>query len=304
MPYRIKRKESVQSAVRRLTCERVDHALDCLAHGEEAAAIHAARKDIKKIRAVLRLLRQRISKKDFQRLAKHLRKAARCLGPARDAYTQSQMLGKLVGHFKRELNAVAVRPLQANLRNRCAAAMTRFRQKNSRAAIARSFRNCRRGLKRLRVNGGGWKAVGAGVAECHAAGRAAYRRARGEPSPENFHAWRKCAKDLWYQIRLLRRIWPDELNGIAAELKHLGDWLGDDHDLAMLVLDMAEADGTGAQPSDIDALRGLAQVRQGELRTNALELGERFYGEDTTAFCERLGGYWKSWRNQRSQAAA
>ena len=57
MPFRFKRKESVTKAVRRLCCERIDDVMGMLDKGEHFDAVHDVRKEIKKLRAILRLAR-------------------------------------------------------------------------------------------------------------------------------------------------------------------------------------------------------------------------------------------------------
>lgn len=100
MAYRFKRKESVAKAVRRLGRERIEHTLDGLKDLDRAEAIHGARKEIKKVRAVLRLVRTRIAKKEFRGQAKRLRDAAALLAAPRDAYIKAQTLRDLTRHFK------------------------------------------------------------------------------------------------------------------------------------------------------------------------------------------------------------
>jgi len=95
MAYCFKRRESVSKAVQRLSRERIEHALGCLKDPDRAEAVHCARKDIKKVRAVLRLVRTRISKKEFRRVTGILRDAATHLAAPRDAYVKAQTLRKL-----------------------------------------------------------------------------------------------------------------------------------------------------------------------------------------------------------------
>ena len=49
-----------------------------------------------------------------------------------------------------------------------------------------------------------------------------------------WHDWRKRAKDVWYQLRLLQDTWPDVMKAMAGQASQLSDLLGDDHDLAVL----------------------------------------------------------------------
>ena len=56
MAISFKRKQSVARSIRRLGREQFEHALECLEACGRAEAINCARKDIKKARAVLRLV--------------------------------------------------------------------------------------------------------------------------------------------------------------------------------------------------------------------------------------------------------
>src|SRR5688500_9033677 len=116
MAFCFKRKEPVSKAVRRLGRERIEHALECLKHSARAEAIHCARKDIKKVRAVARLVRPRIAKKKFCGLAEPLREAANDLAGSRDAYIKVQTLRGLTRHFKGQLAPGALRHVRGELR--------------------------------------------------------------------------------------------------------------------------------------------------------------------------------------------
>src|SRR4051794_24504634 len=86
--YRIKRSETAADAVRRIITGRLDDALEQLGERldeDVAGAIHEARKDLKKARAVLRLVRHRIDDDAYLRENTRLRDAARALAGSRDA---------------------------------------------------------------------------------------------------------------------------------------------------------------------------------------------------------------------------
>ena len=68
-----------------------------------------------------------------------------------------------------------------------------------------------------------------------------YRRARKRfgsalagGDDEALHESRKRLKDLWYQRRLLRRAWKPRRGLAPGRLEALTEWLGEDHDLAIL----------------------------------------------------------------------
>ncbi|MGH7944437.1 MAG: CHAD domain-containing protein [Opitutaceae bacterium] len=294
MAYRWKRKESVRKAVRRLGRERIEHALACLERCEEADAIHCARKDIKKVRAELRLVRARIAKKEYHRLKMILRKAAANLAAPRDAFVKSQAVRALAAHYKRQLAPGALRQIRSELRADATAEIKRFRKNKATRIVARTLRRACRTLDDLKVDGRGWTALRPGLQSIYRKGRRACASVQTDPSPENFHAWRKCAKDLWYQVRVLQPMWPEQMEATAVELGTLGDLLGDDHDLFVLQQDVAARELRDER--ERETLNGLVAQRQRELRAAALGLGTRFYAEKSAAFCDRLSGYWRTWR--------
>src|SRR4051794_38798365 len=100
MAFCFKRKESVSRAIPRLGRERIERALECLKDCARVEAIHNARKEMKKAKAVLELARSGISKKKFRRLEKRLKKASDCLAEARDAEVIAKTLRDLARRFK------------------------------------------------------------------------------------------------------------------------------------------------------------------------------------------------------------
>src|SRR5947208_13958084 len=108
-----KRKESLTDAVRRISAERLEHALDCLRDCRRAEAVHCVRKDIKKVRALLRLARSGLSRREFRELNELLRAAAAELSASRDAYIKVQAVAGLARHFKGQLAPRALRQLRA-----------------------------------------------------------------------------------------------------------------------------------------------------------------------------------------------
>jgi CHAD domain-containing protein len=307
MAYCFKREESVSKAVRRLGRERIEHALDCLKDSDRAEAVHCARKDIKKVRAVLRLVHTRIPKKKFRRLTGGLREAATHLAPSRDAHIKAQILRKLAVHFKAQLAPGALRGIRAPLRKTAAQEMRRFVKEKTAGTVESILRREMTAFQRLKVGGKGWRGIGRGVKAAYRQGRRAYRAVEGDSSPENLHAWRKRVKDLWYHVRLLHPVWPEQMEAIAHELEALGKTLGDDHDLAMLKQDVEKRFIGRGHDRELEALNALIEQRHGELRAAALALGARFYAEKPSIFCNRLAGYWKTWRRVKrpvSQHAA
>jgi CHAD domain-containing protein len=303
MAFCFKKKESVSKAVRRLCRERIENALECSEDCGHAEAIHCARKDIKKVRAVLRLVRAEISQKQFCQLIKLLRETANHLAAPRDAYIKAKTLRDLARHFKGQLAPGALRHVRAEFRNDFDEEMKRFKKEKTTRKVERILHRVAKEVERLSVSGKGWKALSPGVKTAYSQGRCAYQTVLKDSAPENFHEWRKSAKDLWYQVSLLHRVWPEQMDAMASELEMLGECLGDDHDLFVLQQAVEEHCASDGDGRELEILHGLIAERQRELRAAALALGARFYAEKPSTFCNRLAGYWQIWRREKNSIA-
>src|SRR5258708_3938354 len=159
MAYCFTRKESVAKAVRRVGCERNEDALECLKKCRDSGAIHCVRKDIKKVRAVLRLVRTEVPKKSYRRQIKLLREAANQLTAPRDAYVKAAALKDLSHHFKGQLAPGAWHPIRAAMQNALVTESRRFAKNKSAKRVQRLLRRQAKELDDLAVSGKGWKAI-------------------------------------------------------------------------------------------------------------------------------------------------
>ncbi len=303
MAFCLKRKESVAKAVRRLGRERLEKALGCLVGCRDAEAIHCARKEIKKVRAVLRLVRRGISEKKYCRQNRLLREAAKYLAAPRDADVKVKTMRNLLRHFKGQLTPGALRHLRSELRSAFVEEMKRFAKEEKAGRAAQVLRRAAKKFRGLEVRGKGWKALGPGVKRAYRQGRRACQTVLQDSAPENFHEWRKRAKDLWYEVSLLRPLWPEQMDALASELEVLGEYLGDDHDLVVLQQSIRKRCANESAQREFKLLHGLIDERQRELRAAAVALGSRFYGEKPSTFCDRLTGYWHAWKREEMACA-
>lgn len=254
--------------------------------------VHEARKRTKEVRAMLRLVRDEMGKRAYQRENARLRDAARLLAPLRDA----QVLREVVdGIDDPSVDAGALdrarQGLDARLRSEKARAVqARSAQRMSEMVAAATDAVAQWPLTRDR-----WRVVRPGLRRAYARGRAGYAAVAGLGTDEQIHAWRKRVKDLWYDVRLVKPAWPQVLGPTAEEVHRLSDLLGDHHDLSVLV---AHLDELGLAPDDRDALVAWATARQGRLRRDAVDLGGRLYAEEPDAFVARISDVYKRARRE------
>jgi CHAD domain-containing protein len=288
MPFRFKKSESPAKAVRRVCRERIGAALGGLRKGDHPAAVHGVRKEIKKLRAIFRLVRGEIGRGTYRKGARALREAADSLAAPRDARVTLKAFEKLAGHSARRFGGI-----ERALRKHARREAERIRKDDSLTRAEQLLRKADRRVDDLKIKAAGWSAIEPGLKESYRRGRGACRLARQKPSPENFHDWRKHVKNLWHYFCLLHPAWPAEARAYTDELELLGRHLGEDHDLFLLQQFVAKH--CAGRAGEAKALNRLIESRQKQLRVAALKLGLRLYTEPPATLCRRLENYWNSW---------
>ena len=290
MAYRLSIADDVASSVRACAREQLGDAIAQLewAGGDPVDAIHEARKDLKKTRALLRLVRPAIGTRAYRRENAALRDAGLALSGARDADVLIETVDKLAAHAAGQLPATTFAGLRAALE----AERTAGGSTDDRAAVAATLRDALARVEEWPLARADWDDLVAGAARAYDRGCDAFADVRADPSVAHLHEWRKRVKELWYHERLLAPAWPDVIGAHGEQAHGLSELLGDDHDLAVL---HDRLDGGLDLPpeaaADVPALLTLVDQRRAELFADAVALGHRLYAESPRAFARRLARY-------------
>lgn len=284
MNYRFKTGEDLPAGIRRIAREQLEDALALIATASagEAAAVHETRKDIKKIRALLRLIRKKIGPEIFKEENDRLREVARGFSGTRDARVQRELLEKLRGQAPRGSTHFA--ETTAVLEQEIARHAESFGSQRRAAKITlQSIGDRLEGwpLEKLTIED-----LSCALRSSYRLGRKSFRCVRAEPTAKNFHSWRKRVKEIWYQSRLLQNLNPAVMSEIIRDIRTLGQRLGDLHDLAFFRIHL-EAEPGGAE-EERTVLLGLICPRERALEEMTLDLGARFFPEKPGAFERRL----------------
>ena len=258
--------------------------------------IHDARKQLKKARAALRLLRGSIGEIAYRRENAALRDAARPLGAARDSRVLVAALDALSKRYKSVPSQVRLEKLRRILRREQAQA----RRALTRTVIARqraALRSVIKRSERWRMLGEDWAVIGAGLTRSYRRGRKEFATAKASRDTECLHDWRKQVKYLWHQLQILAPVRPGKVGGLAARYHELADALGDDHDLAVLRLKIESHAKAFERTRDLDELLRRLDRRRVQLQDRAFALGSRLFGDNHGAFAHPLGKYWQAWRD-------
>lgn len=287
--YRLKRGEPVAFGLRRVARGRVDHAVELLhdPDADEVEAVHGARKDLKKLRSVLRLVRPLIGERIYERENARHREAARLLSGVRDRQALEETIDGLEERYPDEAPRGGWRALRGALRVEAREVdVAALRQE-----AAKRVEAGRRATETLPLPGKGGEVLAPGLKRSYSRGRRRLEEAAADPSDERLHEWRKRSKDLWYHLRLVRTAWPETLEPLVDEAHELSDLLGDDHDLVVLTARVQECRERLGSERHAE-LERLIRERRMELQGEAFALGERLYGEKPKAFAARIARYW------------
>ena len=297
MSYRLTQDETVSDGIKRIVIEQADQAIEGLEsqRGSQDDAIHDARVCFKKIRAVLRLVRTEFGADSFRQENICYRDAGRRLSVIRDQAALRETFEKLTVRFAEQLAPNAFAELHRSLRQSSMA--QRLEKKKAMLAVAKITGTARRRVEHWPLQQDGFTALRQGVKRVYQRGQQSFAKALAQPSVEHFHEWRKDVKYLRYQIHLLKPIWSTMLGRLGDELETLGEYLSEDHDLALLRQRVLEPAESTDNRMDLEALIALIDRRRGELQVEAKWLGERVYAERPRAFVGRLQVYWQAWRS-------
>jgi CHAD domain-containing protein len=288
--FKLKKKESAKKGIRRVAHDRAEDAVGLL-RDEEAdpiEAVHEARKDLKKLRATLKLVRPLIGDKTYGRENARFRDAGRALSDVRDVQVRAQTIDALAKRFPDDpppggwwtLRALLVDDASGN------GALESLREQ-----VSDEIERGDQAIEDWPLGANGFDLLGPGLKRAYSRGRRRFRDARKDPSDERLHEWRKRSKDLWYHLRLVRRAWPEVMTTTADEAHELSDRLGDDHDLVVLTADLEDA-RPPLSHEQLEHLRKLIGKRRKELQGEAFAYGERLFAEKPKRFVERIERYW------------
>ena len=291
MSYELRQDETVGNGIQRIVCHEIEGAIR--ASGAEqngkGSPVHETRKHLKKARSALRLAATEIDPDVWKHEDRCLRKVGQLISEVRDAEVRLQTVRQLREFARgkkrsfRETEELLAFELDSFLaafsewpeeaKQQLTQALDRIRAWPLDALRCKQLRKC--------------------VQKTYKRGRKALKAAIEKTSTKNLHTFRKRAKELWYQLRILRPLKPAVFRELNDELRTIGQYLGQVHDLAF-VAERLSSIGSVRKHGD-RILNALIDSREKELARTALALGERFYAERPRQFAQRISQYFSEW---------
>ncbi len=300
MSYQLRNREELGEGLRRICRKQIEAAI-AVVNGEKKTGdtpIHEMRKHIKKARAALRLVRKEIGAGLFREQDHCLRDVGRLTSEIRDAEVRLQTVRELQGVRQRHNRRGAFPKLETMLMMELENFMAAFAEWQTQAVPM---------LDRARATIDCWpldhfdcKQLRLAVQRSYKSARKALACAQASPVPENFHRFRGRAKQLWYELRILRPVNPVVLKNLSDDLDALAGLLGRAHDLSFLAERLRREERNAELEREGHKLLAVIEVNQGDLQRGAAELAEHFFAERPRDFGERIGGWLEDWENDAS----
>jgi CHAD domain-containing protein len=248
--------------------------------------VHVARKRLRRFRSTLRLIRPALGTHAYDRAATPTRDLGRRLSIPRDADVLAKTVRSLIDAAPGEPSREAVAAELAGRWEVVRDAIVDDVELTSDAPTTLS--SIRDEVHDWELGDLEWTTLLQGVVRSYRRGRDAFDRARRRGTPEPVHEARKRAKDLRYQLELLRDVWEPMMRGQAAGARDLTETIGTLRDLDLLrgVLAAGDLDPLGAA-----ALAADVEARMAPLHDRVIGIGTRLYAEKPGAMERRILAY-------------
>jgi len=293
MSFRLKPSKPIGHQLARIVAGELREATQEMAERSPGeASIHEARTHVKKIRAVLRMLRKPLGN-DYARLNERARSAAHQLAAIRDADAIATTMDSLWRRYHNVITPAAFRRANATLNVRRREAHARLAGRtlaDIRQTLKGSGHDLRSNVQSVATGG----TVRSGIQRGYRRARQAMHDATGTNADDVLlHIWRRRLKDHWYQMRLV-----DGLDGHVRprvrRLKRLQDWLGEYHNLVLLRSAILEQPRQFGNARTVALILGCIDKRQATLRRRTVRRGRRLFSRKPSSFRKQINRWWRS----------
>jgi CHAD domain-containing protein len=292
--YRLEPGQPVAHEVRRIAARQLKLAIEGLTAtgtGDHDDSVHTARRHIKKVRALSRLVRPALGP-HYRAVNRRLRIVSQLLAPIADGQATVATLSRVTESDGSDLPADVAAKVRAMLIQRESMAYEDAALNDAFDAAAGLLRAERDAVSEWRLRKTDFRAIADGLERTARATRRAMARANASSRSKDYHRWRQRVKDQWLQMRLLEGRCGDGLALDERRFETLDGYLGECHNCAILRAVVT----TDSTLNRSDAARCLRAVRryERELRRSARQFGKAIYHETSRDYVRRVRRLWRS----------
>lgn len=298
--FQISKKQNIPENIERILHTQMDSIIaHCKPGGQDRhQSVHEIRKNMKRIRAVMRLIRDGVGYSTYYRENTVFRDLAREISELRNRIVLAETIGKIEKEF-----TPAARKHMQNMQE------TLFREgerlykillddKDIFRKISAETRKAKKRSGEFVFNHEDFRVFEGGLLRIYRQGRKLYHKARGGHDAELLHDMRKRMKYLWYQMELLQPIYPKMLKTYAKSLNDITDILGICHDLDELIEEARDKKKV-THAETLRQLEAIQEKSKEELLDQIWHKVAAVYTEEPDAFVQRLASYWEIFHKKK-----
>ena len=231
----LKKKEDIKEGIIRIMMEQINLAIHHAGYikNKTDKRVHEIRKSFKRLRAVLRLIRDEIGYNKYMEANILFRDLGRSLSLYRDCYTYISTLKKIRHKIPpKELKNYFI--ILKELKNQKAQLILEFDMDNKIENIINQLKVTNQSIQQIPIVNDDFTVFYGGLKRIYRQSKKLFVETIEQPTDEVIHTWRKRVKYLWHQIQVLENIWPEQLSTWRKILKKISELLGLNHDLTLL----------------------------------------------------------------------
>ena len=291
--------ESIAENIHRILSEQLDDIeIQSDMEGEQIhRAIHEIRKSMKRIRAVLRMIRDETGYSTYYRENIFYRDLSRKLSDIRNFEVLSGSIAALKQDLSTTIPSDVFDALLTEINHQQeegTGGQARLIQLLK--ITGREVKTGRERINDLPIRNNDFSVFEGGIYRVYRQGRKYLSNARKHPSPTLLHDLRKKMKYFWYQVEILEPIFPGPMNAYATTLEAIAESLGVYHDLQVLQEYLAQSD---IIPDALvsEALQEACIAKKSMLLQHIWPLADTAYSEKPHSLIKRLSSYWQVFVN-------
>lgn len=297
MAYRFKLREDLRDGVRRIAAEQLDKAL-AAPHGksDRAVWVHETRKGLKRIRSLLRAVRDGLGEPRWRDENAALRLIAGKLSALRDRDVVRQTMADLTAGGGADLGE-AMAWFEKRLEREGGPRAT-APGKAASATVSKSIEalsKARERLSQIELDGTLPEVLALGFERCQRTARNALARLELDPSEENLHELRKSVQTYQRQHALTQAVWPEAQAVRIETARSCAQMLGQAQDLSVLSgMVKAHRGRAHRERAHADCILEASREKQARLRAAVLPAVARLLALKPKAAAGELVTCWRA----------
>jgi len=300
--FELYHKETTSENIQRLLNGQLDNILEhCEADPEHIhRSVHEIRKSFKRIRAILRLVRDEIGYSSYYRENTFYRDLSRKLSDIRSFNVLIDTTRKLQSELSNTIPEAGIAPLVESLQARRDTFIEMILlEENIMGHISNQLEKGKKRVPDLLIQHDDFRAFRGGLLRIYRQGMRYRDLARMEPSFHNLHDLRKRLKYLWYQMIILQPIFPSMLKAYSETLDIIGDNLGVYHDFAELQQFLELNSGILHDTYQAAMTEG-CEFKMASILNRTWSYIDTIYSEEPAKITHRFTHYWQAYKNENS----